>query len=74
MQLNNRNYQYGFSTTHPEAMFNRQARERKAETILAVLREYFDNNLKSLTLLDIGTSAGFISNLLSIYIITLCPL
>lgn len=63
--MNNRNYQYGFSATHPEAMFNPQARERKAATILAVLRDYFSVDLESLTLLDIGTSAGFMANYLS---------
>ena len=63
--MNNRNYQYGFSKAHPEAMFNRQVRERKAATILAVLRDYFSYELDAFTLLDVATSAGFMANYLS---------
>lgn len=46
-------------------MYNRQSRERKAKTILAVFRDYFKMDLKSFSLLDVGCSAGFISNYLA---------
>ncbi|HUU00823.1 MAG TPA: class I SAM-dependent methyltransferase [Myxococcota bacterium] len=42
------------------AMYNRIGRERKADKILAVLRDYF-GNLKSLTLLDASCSTGIMT-------------
>ena len=48
------------------AMYNRQARERKAMTLLAVLHDFFQKaNTSDLTLLDIGTSTGIMDNFLA---------
>lgn len=51
----------------PEAMYNQKRREKKAKTMVAVLGNYFKSDLKSLSLLDIGCSTGFISNYLADY-------
>lgn len=60
-----RDYQLNFSKILPEAMYDRKAREKKAKTIVAVLRDYFDCDLKSFSVLDVGCSTGFITNYLS---------
>ncbi|MFC1725829.1 methyltransferase domain-containing protein [candidate division KSB1 bacterium] len=58
-------YQHGFSEMHPEAMYDEKMREQKANKMLAVLGDYFEGKTENLRLLDIGTSTGFISNVLS---------
>jgi 2-polyprenyl-3-methyl-5-hydroxy-6-metoxy-1,4-benzoquinol methylase len=60
-------YQYKFSEMHREEMYNRQGRERKAKTMVSVLQDYFNTDLKSLTLLDVGSSTGLIANYLAMY-------
>ena len=60
-------YQYNFSEMHQDAMFNRQSRERKAKTMVSVLQDHFDTDLKSLSLLDLGSSTGLIANYLAMY-------
>ena len=61
-----RDYQHNFSRMVDGAMFNRQARERKAMTILAVLQNFFKKTSTSdLTLLDMGSSTGIIDNFLA---------
>jgi ubiquinone/menaquinone biosynthesis C-methylase UbiE len=62
-----RDYQFDFSKILPEAMYNRDAREKKAKTIVAVFRDYFQSDLKSFSLLDVGCSTGFIANYLATY-------
>ncbi len=64
----NRGYQYDFSAKIP-SMYDVESRERKARTMIAVLSEFYKstNNLKELTLLDIGASTGIIDNCLSGY-------
>jgi SAM-dependent methyltransferase len=52
---------------HREEMYNRQGRERKAKTMVSVLQDYFNIELKSLTLLDVGSSTGLIANHLAMY-------
>jgi 2-polyprenyl-3-methyl-5-hydroxy-6-metoxy-1,4-benzoquinol methylase len=48
------------------AMYDHQARERKARTILAVLRDFQQvADLSSYTLLDMGSSTGIIDNYLA---------
>jgi len=48
------------------AMYDHQARERKARTILAALRDFQQvADLSSYTLLDIGSSTGIIDNFLA---------
>jgi len=61
-----RNYQYDYADNSP-AMYDRQSRERKAATMLAVFEDYFDKNLSTLNLLNVGGSAGIIDNYLAKY-------
>jgi len=63
----NRAYQRNFSEILPEAMFDSQRREKKAKTMVAVLNDYFRTDLKSFSVLDIGSSTGIIANYLSKY-------
>ena len=65
MAVNSSQYQYGFSTDHFDAIHNHSARSRKARTMVAVLRDYLQSDLKMLNLLDIGCSTGIISCYLS---------
>lgn len=60
-------YQYNFSEMHRGAMYNRRSRERKAQTMVAVLKDYYGAGLKSLTLLDVGSSTGLIADYLADY-------
>ena len=60
-------YQYKFSEMHREEMYNRLGRERNAKTMVSVLQDYFNSDLKSLTLLDVGSSTGLIANYLAMY-------
>lgn len=60
-------YQYKFSEMHREEMYNRQGRERKAKTMVSVLQDYFNTDLKFLNLLDFGSSTGLIANYLSTF-------
>lgn len=62
-----RGYQFNFSKILPEAMHDREAREKKAKTIVAVFRDYFQSDLKSFSVLDVGCSTGFIANYLAKY-------
>jgi 2-polyprenyl-3-methyl-5-hydroxy-6-metoxy-1,4-benzoquinol methylase len=65
--LKNRKYQRNFSEILPEAVFNRESREKKAKTIVAVLSDFFGSNLQSLSVLDAGSSTGIIANYLAKY-------
>jgi SAM-dependent methyltransferase len=65
MDLQSDKYQLGFSQQHRDAMYNRDARERKARTMAAVLKYYFPHDIKRLVSLDIGSSTGIITNALS---------
>lgn len=48
------------------AMYNRKAREQKADQIIKILKDYLGKNkLKTLTLLDVGSSTGIIDNKLA---------
>ncbi|UCE55995.1 MAG: class I SAM-dependent methyltransferase [Desulfobacterales bacterium] len=60
-----RGYQFDYSKILPEAMYDREAREKKAATIVAVFKDYFKADLKSFSVLDVGCSTGFITNYLS---------
>ncbi len=61
-----RNYQYDFSVRMP-AMYDMNARERKAETMVVALADFFGGSsvLKQCSLLDVGASTGIIDNYLS---------
>ena len=60
-------YQCEFSEMHRSAMYNRRDRERKAKTMVSVLRDYFNTDLKLFNLLDVGSSTGLIANYLAMY-------
>ena len=61
-----RDYQLGFSENTDE-MFDVSARQRKAKTMIAVLKKHSKQEIKSLSLLNIGGSAGIIDEYLSRY-------
>jgi 2-polyprenyl-3-methyl-5-hydroxy-6-metoxy-1,4-benzoquinol methylase len=65
--LKSREHHRYFSEILPGAMFDREGRERKAKTIVAVLSDYLRSDFQTLSLLDIGTSTGIIANYLSTY-------
>jgi ubiquinone/menaquinone biosynthesis C-methylase UbiE len=46
-------------------MYDTLQRERKAQTMIAVLRDYFGSDLTSLKALDVGASTGIIDNYLA---------
>jgi 2-polyprenyl-3-methyl-5-hydroxy-6-metoxy-1,4-benzoquinol methylase len=59
-------YQYNFSQ-HAHQMYEREGREKKAKTMVAIMSDYYQHDLKSLSLLDVGSSTGIISHYLSTY-------
>ena len=65
MTEKNRAYQYDFSKIHHDAMHNDIKRTKKARTMVAVLKDFFLNDISSLNLLDVGCSTGIISHHLS---------
>jgi 2-polyprenyl-3-methyl-5-hydroxy-6-metoxy-1,4-benzoquinol methylase len=65
--INNGNKQRHFSAVLPEAVYDRQSRERKAQTMVVVLRDFLGSNLQSLSVLDVGSSTGIIANYFSRY-------
>jgi len=61
-----RGYQHGFSSLHAESMFDKEARERKANTMIRVLGHNFgEEKIAQMSLLDVGSSTGIIDNYLS---------
>jgi 2-polyprenyl-3-methyl-5-hydroxy-6-metoxy-1,4-benzoquinol methylase len=62
----NRGYQFNYSDSQPGS-FDHKSRQRKAKTMVSVLSEYVEANLGSLTLLNVGGSAGIIDEYLSRY-------
>lgn len=59
-----RDYQLNFSDNSP-GMFNQLGRQRKAITMVAVLKEYINDDLENLSLLNIGGSSGIIDEVLA---------
>ncbi len=60
-----RGYQQNFSRMVEGAMYDHSGREKKAQTLLAVLQDFSGNNTRSLKLLDIGASTGIIDSYLA---------
>ena len=60
-----RGYQYNFSQILPDAMYDRESREKKARTMVAVLKDFIQTDCQSLKAIDIGCSTGIITNYLS---------
>lgn len=56
--------QLEFSQLHPEAVYNIEKRRRKAKKIFLVLNEYFKEKSENLSVLNLGCSAGIISDYL----------
>ncbi len=59
-----RDYQYDYSEIMP-SVYDIEAREKKALTTLAVLEDYFDQPLHTLSCLDVGGSTGVIDHRLA---------
>lgn len=57
-------YQYDFSEHHP-VLYDLKGREQKAKKIIAVLNDHFGGSTGGMTLLDIGSSTGIMTHLLS---------
>lgn len=66
MKIREGDYQYGFSDKGT-AMFDVPGRQRKAKTMMAVFKEHIGAELNSLSLLNVGGSAGIIDEYLSKY-------
>jgi 2-polyprenyl-3-methyl-5-hydroxy-6-metoxy-1,4-benzoquinol methylase len=58
-------YQDNFSSMHPDVMYDYAARQKKANKILSVLKDYLGESGESLCLLDVGCSAGIMTSELS---------
>jgi SAM-dependent methyltransferase len=59
-----RGYQYDFSKNSPY-VYDKENRERKARTMVAVLEDHFSGRLGDCDLLNVGGSAGAIDNFLA---------
>jgi 2-polyprenyl-3-methyl-5-hydroxy-6-metoxy-1,4-benzoquinol methylase len=59
-----RAYQYNFSSS-PAGKYDVCGRERKAKTMVAVLKDYSKKPVSTLSLLNVGGSAGIIDNYLA---------
>ena len=59
-----RGYQYDFSKNSPY-VYDKENRERKARTMVAVLEDHFSERLGECDLLNVGGSAGAIDNFLA---------
>lgn len=60
-----RGYQFEFSSVYSETAYDVDKKEQKAKKILAVLKDYYNDELDSLSLIDVGCSTGIIANFLS---------
>ena len=58
-------YQADYSSILPGAVYDFSSRERKAKTVLAVLKDRLGDTLPRLRLLDTGASTGIIANFLA---------
>lgn len=58
-------YQDNFSEIFPEAAYSFDLRERKARTMLAVLKDFVKTDVRRMTLLDLGSSTGIIAHYLA---------
>ncbi len=58
---------YKYQNNYSENMkyYNYEGRQQKANKIIAVLKDYLKRDLKHLKLLDIGSSTGIMTKLLS---------
>jgi len=68
-----RGYQHNFSQK-TGAMYDVTAREKKAQTMVSVLKDYYQSHLKELRVLDVGASTGIIDNYLADFFISVVGL
>lgn len=62
--MNSREYQYGFSE-RTDDMYDKCVREKKAITMISVLKDHLGSKIKNAKLLNVGGSTGIIDNYLS---------
>ena len=67
VMVESRAYQNNFSAMFCKAVYNREARQRKAKTIIAVLSDFFGTDFRSFAILDVGCSTGIMANYFSGY-------
>jgi len=60
-----RGYQYNLSRIHRDKLYDREGRQQKAVTMVAVLKDFFQDDLSSLSALDVGSSTGIVDNYLA---------
>ena len=65
--MTNIHCQCSFSETYPQAVYDREARQKKAKTIIAVLSDFFETGFRSFSILDVGCSTGIMANYFSDY-------
>jgi SAM-dependent methyltransferase len=65
--MTNIHYQHRFSETYPQAVYNREARQKKAKTIIAVLNDFFGTDFRFFPILAVGCSTGLMANYFSDY-------
>jgi 2-polyprenyl-3-methyl-5-hydroxy-6-metoxy-1,4-benzoquinol methylase len=65
--MTNIHYQHCFSEKHPHAVYNREARQKKAKTIIAVLNDFLGTDFTSFSILDVGCSTGIMADYFSAY-------
>ena len=61
-----RKYQYDYSSRQ-NSVYDCEARERKGQTTLAILKDYLSSSPQALDLLDVGASTGIIDHYLAKY-------
>ena len=67
VMVESRAYQNNFSAMFCKAVYNREARQRKAKTIIAVLSDFFGTDFRSFAILDVGCSTGIMGSYFSDY-------
>jgi SAM-dependent methyltransferase len=56
-----RGYQHDFASMHKDELYDEEKRTKKADTMIAVLANFYgQEKLKTLKVLDVGASTGFI--------------
>ena len=67
MKIKERAYQTNYSDLHPDVQYNNISREMKGKKIVAVLNDFCDKELNTLSLCEIGCSTGIQTNYISKY-------
>ncbi len=61
-----RGYQHDFASMHKDELYDEKKRTKKADTMIALLSTFYgQEKLKTLKVLDVGASTGFIDHYLS---------